>query len=78
MLGTTDTHPCPMCAVRDANAVERYAHINRLRRFARHELQEAVQVIKSDMPKEDALDFLQDAIDILNEMQLLLSLDTNA
>jgi hypothetical protein len=68
--------PCALCAVRDADIVQRFAHINRSRRFVLHELQEAIEVIKSDMPKEEVLDFLHDAIALLNEMQPLLQLST--
>ena len=68
--------PCALCAVRDATLVQQFAHINRMRRFARHELQEAVAVINSDLPKETVLDFLHDAIALLNEMHPLLQLPT--
>lgn len=70
------TQTCPSCVVRDAALVQQFAHINRLRRFARHELQEAVEAIDSGMSKEDVLYFLQDAIRLLNKMHPLLQLPT--
>jgi hypothetical protein len=68
--------PCALCVVRDADTVQRFAHINRLRRFALHELQEAVEVINSNLPKEAALDLLRDAIRLLDKAQPLLQLPT--